>query len=55
MKCLQVKPDCIDVLFVDYGNTETLQPDELRKQICMGNVPIQCHRCLTTGIIPVSN
>lgn len=55
LKCLQVKPDCVDVLFVDYGNTETLKPDELRKQICMGDISIQCHRCVTTGIIPVSN
>ncbi|XP_054290967.1 RING finger protein 17-like isoform X2 [Macrosteles quadrilineatus] len=43
-----------EVLFVDYGNTETLNYDQLRKQVTMGHIPIQCHRCKVEGIYPVS-
>ncbi|XP_046671899.1 RING finger protein 17-like isoform X3 [Homalodisca vitripennis] len=49
-----ISDEQIEVLFVDYGNTEVLHSDQLRKRILMGHTPLQCHRCLTEGIIPVS-
>uniref|UniRef100_A0A1B6FZG0 RING finger protein 17 n=1 Tax=Cuerna arida TaxID=1464854 RepID=A0A1B6FZG0_9HEMI len=49
-----INEEQIEVIFVDYGNTEVLHSDQLRKRILMGHIPLQCHRCLTEGIIPVS-
>lgn len=44
----------VKVYFVDYGNVEICKASELRKNICMGHIPVQCHKCRTDGIIPIS-
>lgn len=44
----------VKVYFVDYGNVEICKATELRKNICMGHIPVQCHKCTTDGIIPIS-
>lgn len=52
---VQVNSDStVKVYFVDYGNVEVCKAAELRKNICMGHIPVQCHKCRTDGIIPVS-
>ena len=54
-KVLSIRSDnSLNVLFADYGNAEECKASELRKKICMGHIPIQCHKCRTDGIIPNS-
>lgn len=53
--CLQVNDDrTVKVVFVDYGNVEVCKATEMRKNVYMGHVPIQCHKCLLDGVKPVS-
>lgn len=49
------KDNTVKVYFVDYGNVEICKASELRKNICMGHIPIQCHKCKTHGIVPISD
>lgn len=65
MKCLeclldmnlvffQVNADnTVTVEMVDYGNVEICKAAELRKNICMTNIPLQCHKCSFKQLQPV--
>ncbi|PSN35049.1 hypothetical protein C0J52_15402 [Blattella germanica] len=44
----------IKVKFVDYGNPEVCKATELRKNIYLTEVPIQCHKCELYGVKPIS-
>ncbi|KAI5749450.1 hypothetical protein M8J76_007425 [Diaphorina citri] len=41
------------VYFVDYGNTESCTPTELRKEACYHDVPVLCSSCMFHGLEPV--
>jgi hypothetical protein len=41
-------------MFVDYGNIEECKASEMRKNVYMGDIPVQCHKCQLEGIKPVS-
>ena len=53
--CLQVNDDrTVKVVFVDYGNVEDCKATEMRKNVYMGHIPVQCYKCVLDGVIPVS-
>jgi hypothetical protein len=55
--CLQILDsncDELDVQFVDYGNTETVPVQDLRKAAFVTTVPIQCFKCEFFNLFPVS-
>jgi hypothetical protein len=52
---LQVNDDrTVKVSFVDYGNVEDCKASEMRKNVYMDDIPIQCHKCQLDRIKPVS-
>lgn len=52
---VQVNDDrTVKVAFVDYGNIEDCKASEMRKNVYMDDIPIQCHKCQLDGIKPVS-
>lgn len=54
-KMSQVKGDQIKVNYVDYGNVETVSPENLRKQIKLREIPVQCYKLpLRSDCVPVS-
>ena len=53
--CLQVNDDrMVKVVFVDYGNVEDCKATEMRKNVYMGHIPVQCYKCVLDGVKPVS-
>lgn len=53
--CLQVNDDrTVKVAFVDYGNVEDCKATEMRKNVYMSHIPIQCYKCVLDGVKPVS-
>ncbi|XP_021928807.1 RING finger protein 17 isoform X3 [Zootermopsis nevadensis] len=44
----------VKVMFVDYGNTEECKASEMRKNVYMGHIPVQCYKCKLEGIKPAS-
>lgn len=54
-KVVRVNDDrTVKVVYVDYGNVEECKATEMRKNVYMGHVPIQCHKCLLDGVKPAS-
>ncbi|XP_069688826.1 RING finger protein 17 isoform X2 [Periplaneta americana] len=54
-KVVEVNDDrTVKVLFVDYGNVEECKASEMRKNVYMGHIPIQCYKCQLDGIKPAS-
>nr|CAD7403847.1 unnamed protein product [Timema cristinae] len=55
-KVLEVNDDdrSIKVRFVDYGNEEICRATELRKDLCMSQIPIQCTKCFVQCIVPLT-
>jgi hypothetical protein len=52
---VQVNDDrTVKVAFVDYGNIEDCKASEMRKNVYMDDIPVQCHKCQLDGIKPVS-
>lgn len=43
------------VQFIDYGNEETVPFNQLRQTITFSHIPIQCHRAVLHGIVPVGS
>ncbi|XP_066994116.1 RING finger protein 17 isoform X2 [Anabrus simplex] len=55
-RVIEVNDDhTVKVLFVDYGNIEDLKATEMRKNVYMGHIPVQCHKYKLDGIVPVSD
>jgi hypothetical protein len=44
----------VKVAFVDYGNIEDCKALEMRKNVYMDDIPIQCYKCQLDGMKPVS-
>lgn len=45
----------VKVAFVDYGNIEDCKASDMRKNVYMDDIPIQCHKCQLDRIKPVSD
>ncbi|PNF34127.1 hypothetical protein B7P43_G01154 [Cryptotermes secundus] len=45
----------VKVAFVDYGNIEDCKASEMRKNVYMDDIPIQCYKCQLDGIKPASD
>ncbi|RZF38139.1 hypothetical protein LSTR_LSTR005500 [Laodelphax striatellus] len=43
------------VVMVDYGNVEICKASDMRKNLLMTQIPLQCHACAMTCVKPVSN
>ncbi|XP_063243683.1 RING finger protein 17 isoform X2 [Bacillus rossius redtenbacheri] len=55
-KVISIKEDMtVEVMFVDYGNVETCKASELRKDVCLTHIPMQCHSAKVYGIAPLSD
>lgn len=44
----------VKVVFVDYGNVEECKATEMRKNVYMGHIPVQCYKCVLDGVKPAS-
>ncbi|XP_049949115.1 uncharacterized protein LOC126457111 isoform X1 [Schistocerca serialis cubense] len=54
-KVLKLNEDStLKIIFVDYGNVEDCRATDLRKDVLLQEIPVQCHRCKLAGIEPIS-
>ncbi len=42
----------IQVLYVDFGNSETVSPDKLRSNLVLVDIPLQCQQCELFEVAP---
>lgn len=54
-KVIEVKGDLVLVEYVDYGNVEWVNVENLRKNVTLTDLPIQCHKIpIRSDCVPVS-
>ena len=54
-KITKIDEKGIQVLYVDFGNTDVTAPERLRKEVILTEIPLQCYSCEIAGVIPATD